>query len=107
MVEMAIFNVQRKITPKVGKPELLFMCSAYRLIVLYICVKFGENISNGFRDIEQTQMMEALMDRHSKFFRIVQHNTLIIIIYNKNTHTKIKHTRKTFSTVTVSISSAY
>ena len=28
---------------KVGKPELRFMCSASRLIVLYICVKFGEN----------------------------------------------------------------
>ena len=27
MVEMAIFNVQRAITPKVGKPELGFMCS--------------------------------------------------------------------------------
>ena len=37
------FNVQRAITQKVGKPELLIMCSANRLIVLYICVKFREN----------------------------------------------------------------
>ena len=44
MVEMAMFNVQRAITPKVGKPELRFMCSALWLIVLYICVKFRENI---------------------------------------------------------------
>ena len=46
---LAIFNVQRAITPKVGKPDLKFMCFASRLIVLYMCVKFRENI-------EQTQV---------------------------------------------------
>ena len=34
MVEMAMFNVRRAITPKVGKPELQFMSSACRLIEL-------------------------------------------------------------------------
>ena len=38
MVEMAMFNVQRAITSKVGKPELRFMCTAGRVMVLYICV---------------------------------------------------------------------
>ena len=52
-----MFNVQRAITPKVGKPELLFMCSACHLIMLYICVKFRENIANGVRVMEQTQYM--------------------------------------------------
>ena len=52
MVEMAIFNVQRAITPKVGKSELRFMYSARCLIVLYICVKFGEKISDGIRVME-------------------------------------------------------
>ena len=70
IVEMAMFNVQRAITPKVGKPELLLMCSA-RLMMLYICFKFGENISEGIRVMERTQMMEALTDGrtngHSKF----------------------------------------
>ena len=28
IIEMAMFNVQRKITPKVAKSELRFMCSA-------------------------------------------------------------------------------
>ena len=46
MVKMAMFNVQRAIIPKVGKPELRFMCSARRLIVLYSYVKFRENISS-------------------------------------------------------------
>ena len=40
MVEMAMFNVQRAITLKVGKQELRLICSARRLKVLYICVKF-------------------------------------------------------------------
>ena len=55
MVEWAMFYVQRVITPKVGKPELSFMCSTYPLIVLYICAKFHENISNGIRVIKQTR----------------------------------------------------
>ena len=54
MVEMAMFNVQRAITPKVSKPELWFICSARRLIVLYIYMMFGENISDGIRVIERT-----------------------------------------------------
>ena len=44
MAEMAMVNVQRTLAPKVGKPELRFMCSASRLIVLYICVKLCETI---------------------------------------------------------------
>ena len=55
MVEMAMFNVQRAITPKVGRPE--FMCSARHLMVFYICVKFRENITNGFRTMEQTPVL--------------------------------------------------
>ena len=39
---MAIINVQRAITPKVGNRKLWFMCSAHRLVVLYIYVKFRE-----------------------------------------------------------------
>ena len=34
MVEMAIFNVQRKISPKGGKSELQFMRSTRRLMQL-------------------------------------------------------------------------
>ena len=62
MVEMAMFNVQRAITPKVGSPELRFMCSARRLRVLYICVKFRENITNGIIVTERTRNYEALTD---------------------------------------------
>ena len=59
IVEMAIFNVQRAATPKVGKPELQFICVARCLIVLYSCVKFRENISDGIRVMERTRMVTA------------------------------------------------
>ena len=38
----------RAIINKVCKPELWFLCSAHPIIVLYICMKFLENISNDF-----------------------------------------------------------
>ena len=49
-----IVNTQRAITPKVGKPELQIMCSARRLMVLNVCVKFHENMSSGFKVMERT-----------------------------------------------------
>ena len=42
-------NTQRAITPQVGKPKLRFMCSARRLMVFNVCVKFHENMSSGFK----------------------------------------------------------
>ena len=49
---MKIVNTQRAITPKVGKPELRFMCSARRLMVFNICVKFHKNMSSRFKLME-------------------------------------------------------
>ena len=58
MVEMAIFNIQRAITLKVGKQELRFMCSACdRLMVFNICVKFHENMSSGFKVMVRTRKL--------------------------------------------------
>ena len=49
------------------------MCSAHCLIVVYIGVKFHENISYGFRVMERTQNYEALTDgwTDTKKFRTV------------------------------------
>ena len=57
---LAMFNVQRAITPKVGKPELQFMCSASCLIMLYIrngCVQYllcskGHNSKSRFTRVK-------------------------------------------------------
>ena len=43
-----IYYVQSAIINKACKPELWFLCSAHPNIVLYICMKFHENISNNF-----------------------------------------------------------
>ena len=41
-------NVQRAATPKAGNSELLFLCFAHCIILIYICIKFQENISDSF-----------------------------------------------------------
>ena len=56
---MKIVNTQRAITPKVGKPELKLMCSARRLMVFNICVKFHENMSRDFKLTEQTKTVNT------------------------------------------------
>ena len=56
VVEMAILNVQKAITPKVRKPELRFLCSTRQLLMLNICVNFHENILNGFEVTEWTRV---------------------------------------------------
>ena len=50
-------NTQRAITPKVGKQELHFLCSARRLMVFNICVKFHENMSSSFKVMERTRKL--------------------------------------------------
>ena len=51
---MKIVNTPRAITSKVGKPELPFMCSACRLMVFNICVKFHES---RFKVTERTRKL--------------------------------------------------
>ena len=63
MMEMAIFNIQRAITLKVGNQQLWFMCFACHLMVFNICVKFHENMSSGFKVMELTQKL--LTDTHT------------------------------------------
>ena len=52
-----IVNTQRAITPKIGKPELRFLCSARRLMVFNVSVKFIENMSSGFKVMERTRKL--------------------------------------------------
>ena len=54
MVEMVMFKWA--IIPKVVKPELWLMFSARCFIVLYVCVKFHENTSNGFQLTKRTRV---------------------------------------------------
>ena len=56
-MDTKIFNTQRAVTLKVGKPELRFMYSAHPLMVFNVCVKFHENMSGGFKVIKQTRKL--------------------------------------------------
>ena len=62
MTEITIYNVKWAITSSVVQQELWFLCSANRLIVLYISVKFHEKISNGFSLTEPVQFCDEQMD---------------------------------------------
>ena len=55
VLETAIYKVQRGITQKVSTQELWFLCSACRLMLVYICMKFHEGILNVFCVTERTQ----------------------------------------------------
>ena len=56
MTWITIDNVQKAETPKAGKSELRFLCFASFIMVIHICIKFQENISNSFQVTEWTQI---------------------------------------------------
>ena len=64
MVEMAIFNIQRAITVKVGKQDFTVHVFCMSSHGVNICVKFHENMSSGFKVMEKTQKL--LRDTHTK-----------------------------------------
>ena len=49
----SIANDQRKITPKISKAELWFLCMTHRLIVRYKCMKFQPNSFNSVKLTER------------------------------------------------------
>ena len=51
-------NVQRMITPEAGNSELPFLCFANCIMVIYICTKFQENISNSFQVRVDTNILQ-------------------------------------------------
>ena len=52
-----IVNTQWAITPKVGKPELQFMCSARHLKVFNVREKFHKNMSSRLKVMERTRKL--------------------------------------------------
>ena len=61
MTGFTIYNVQRATTLKAGKSELWFLCSAHHIMVIYICVKFQETISNWFEETKQSHILQKLL----------------------------------------------
>ena len=54
VTETATYKVQKDVTQKESKQELLFLHSACRLMLINICKKFHEDTMNGFKVIERT-----------------------------------------------------
>ena len=61
--KMTIVKFQRGITSKMYWQELWFLWSVCSLMMLYISVKFHENLFKGFQDTEQTRFCDRPMDR--------------------------------------------
>ena len=71
---MKIVNTKRAITPKVEKQELRFMCSACRLMVFNVCVKFHENMSSGFKVMQRTRkLLTKGNNSRSRKTRVIVH----------------------------------
>ena len=64
------------------------MRSARRLILFYIYVKLGENISDGIRVMERTQMMQTLTDGRTDIQNFGRYNIIpspLFVAGNKKT----------------------
>ena len=86
MVEMAMFHVQRAITP----------CVLHIVLVLYIYVKFGENISDGIKVMQRTRMKEALTDGRTDTQNFGRYNIIpspIFMAGHKNVSTWLEKRR--------------
>ena len=66
MTGITIYSVKRKVTPKAGNSKLWFLCSAHYIMVICICIKFQENISNNFQVIERTHILQKSLISTSK-----------------------------------------
>ena len=67
--DTVVCNVRRGIAPKLYKPELWFLHSAYCLMMFYICVKFHQNIINGIQVTEQKLVCNVQRDITPKLYK--------------------------------------
>ena len=66
MTGITIYNVQRVVTPNTDNSELWFLCSAHHIMVIHICMKFQENISNSFQVTERIHIVQKWLVQSSK-----------------------------------------
>ena len=65
--KITIVEFQRRITSKMYRQEMKFLCSAPCLMMLYISTKFHENILNGIQVIERTQNCHCQISKGNNF----------------------------------------
>ena len=90
MVEMAIFNIQRAITLKVGKQITVhvFCMSSHGV---NICVKYHENMSSRFKVLERTRKL--LTDTHTQKRKLYTplHAYFVCRGYNQSYCSRVLH----------------
>ena len=64
---MTFVRFQRGITTKLYRQELLFLCSARRLVMLYISVRFHENILKGFQVLKRTRNDHCQISKENNY----------------------------------------
>ena len=76
---MIIVKFQRGITTKLYRQELRFLCSAYCLRMLYVSMKFHDNILNGFQVIEWTRNNNSLILKGNNS-KDVQTRVMVLVV---------------------------
>ena len=77
MTWIATDYVQRAGTPKADKSELQFLCFANCIMVINICIKFQENISNSFQVTEWTSLFFQSSKGHNSKSRLTRVTVLV------------------------------
>ena len=76
----SIANNQRKITPKIFKAELWFLCMTHCLIVRYKCMKFQPNTFNSVQLTERTRNCIYLRYKGDKLKNI--YARVMVLVYD-------------------------
>ena len=66
------------ITTKLYRLELRLLCSARRLMMLYISVKFRENVLKGFQVIERTRNDHCQISKGNKYKTVWTRVTILV-----------------------------
>ena len=66
MTGITIYNVQRVVTSNTDNSELWFLCTAHHIMVIHICKKFQENISNSFQVTERIHILQKWLVQRAK-----------------------------------------
>ena len=59
------------------RQELLLLCSAHHVMILYISIKFHENILNGFQVIEGTQNYHCQISKGNNSKKVLTRVTVL------------------------------
>ena len=81
--EFSYFPFQRAITPKLCNPELLFLCSACRLLLDNTPVNFHQDTLNGFQVTERTRLTSkvCISKGHNSKNKNMQSRVMVLVFF--------------------------